>query len=81
MVAIVANSGAIGSLKWSFSQALKYIGRKSSRLRLDMRLLSKMDVSDGAFSSIFGFAKRKVSMTCLTKNVLPVPQGASMKIE
>lgn len=81
MVAMVANSGAIGSLKWSFSQALKYIGRKGFSLSLALRLLPKIDMSDGAFTSMFGFSKRKVSMTCLTKKVLPVPQGASMKIE
>lgn len=59
----------------------KYIGRKGSSLSLAMRLLSKIDVSDGALASMFGFPKRKVSMICLTKKVLPVPQGASMKIE
>lgn len=78
---MVANNGAIGSLKWSFSQALKYIGRKGSSFILVMRLLSKIDVSDGAFASMCGFPKRKVSMIYLTKKVLPVPQGASMKIE
>lgn len=58
MVAMVANSGAIGSLKWSFSQALKYIGRKGSSLSLALRLLSKIDMSDGAFISMFGFVEQ-----------------------
>lgn len=55
--------------------------QKGSLLILVMRLLSKIDVSEGAFTSIFVFPKRKVSMICLTKKDLPVPQGASMKIE